>query len=327
MARYLEAFGCGDALFGTTFNEVDGVGARVGLGQRFTRIPRADLTGPGEWSTHTPARATGPNAQTCEAGCHRAPVADGAGPVDSNVHRDPLHSGDVAQMIQRNTPAVFMLGGLQRLAEEVSTALNAARDAARAEALATPATPTRTVALTVKGIDYGSMVVSGNAACAATGPCAQDDNSGLRGVDPDLVVKPLQWKGSVRPVRDFMTDAGHDELGMQAVEIAGEDVDGDGDGVANELGYGDITALAVYQAAQPRPTTKIELNALGLLIPPLTPEEIAAINAGEQVFENVGCATCHMPELILENPVFTEPSQHPAYFGSSRPARTLPPSG
>jgi hypothetical protein len=256
--RFIETFECGDALFGTTFNEIDGVGARVGQGQRFTRIPRADLTGPGEWATHTPARATGPNAQTCEAGCHRAPVADGAGPVDSNVHRDPLHSGNVAQMIQRNTPAVFMLGGLQLLAQEVSVALNAARDAARAQARTTPATPTRSVTLVAKGIDYGTIVVNGAAACGNTGTCAQDNNTGLRGVDPDLIVKPFQWKGSVRTVRDFMTDAGHNELGMQAVEITGENVDGDGDGVSNELGFGDITAMAVYQSTQPRPTTKLE---------------------------------------------------------------------
>ncbi len=312
--RFIEAFECGDALFGVTFNEIDGVGARVGQGQRFTRIPRADLTGAGEWATHLPSRATGPNAQTCEAGCHRAPVADGAGPVDSNVHRDPLHSGSVAQMIQRNTPAVFMLGGLQLLAQEVSVALNAARDAARAEARTTPQNPTRTVTLATKGISYGTIVVSGNAACANTGACAQDNNSGLRGVDPDLIVKPLQWKGSVRTVRDFMTDASHNELGMQAVEITGQNIDGDGDGVSNELGFGDITAMAVYQATQPRPTTKLELNGYGLLVPALTATEIASINAGAQVFQQVGCASCHMPQLALQSPVFTEPSQHPAYF-------------
>ena len=53
--------------------------------------------------------------------------------------------------------------------------------------------------------------------------------------------------------------------------------------------------------------------------PPLTVTEIASINAGELVFEEVGCATCHMPELTLQNPVFTEPSQHPAYFPAAFP--------
>lgn len=42
------AFEHGDELFETVFNALDGVGANVGQGQRFTRVPRADLTGAGE---------------------------------------------------------------------------------------------------------------------------------------------------------------------------------------------------------------------------------------------------------------------------------------
>jgi hypothetical protein len=114
--KFEEAFECGDELFATVFNELDGVGARVGQGQRFTRVPRADLNGTGEWATHTPQRATGPNAQAC-ADCHRQPVEDGAGPIGNNVIRDPLHSGNPGQFIQRNTPQTLMLGALQRLAE------------------------------------------------------------------------------------------------------------------------------------------------------------------------------------------------------------------
>jgi hypothetical protein len=40
-----EAFELGDDLFATLFNALDGVGANVGRGQRFTRVPRADLKG------------------------------------------------------------------------------------------------------------------------------------------------------------------------------------------------------------------------------------------------------------------------------------------
>ena len=54
-------------------------------------------------------------------------------------------------------------------------------------------------------------------------------------------------------VREFNRDASNNELGMQAVEFVGEDIDGDFDGVANEMTIGDQTALAVYLAAQPRP--------------------------------------------------------------------------
>ena len=40
---------------------------------------------------------------------------------------------------------------------------------------------------------------------------------------------------------------------MQPVELAGDGVDGDFDGVVDEMTVGDMTALAVYLAAQPRP--------------------------------------------------------------------------
>src|SRR5262245_11270056 len=38
-----EVFEIGDNLFATEFNALDGVGANVGTGQRFSRVPRADL--------------------------------------------------------------------------------------------------------------------------------------------------------------------------------------------------------------------------------------------------------------------------------------------
>ena len=128
-----------------------------------------------------------------------------------------------------------------------------------------------------------------------------------------LIVRPFQWKGSVPFLRDFNRGAAHNELGMQAVEVVGDNVDGDSDGVRNELTIGDMTALAVYMAAQPRPTTLLELNPLGLLEPPLTSAQISQINRGRQVFREVGCATCHMPQLTLNTPVFSEPSQNAAF--------------
>ena len=94
---FLETFECGDELFDAMFNAVDGVGANVGDGGRFTRVPRADLTGPGEWATHVPQRATGPNAAAC-TGCHRGAEfggeGDGSGPAEVNVIRDPFATAD-----------------------------------------------------------------------------------------------------------------------------------------------------------------------------------------------------------------------------------------
>src|SRR5262245_48848259 len=61
LARFTEAFDCGEALFNDRFNELDGVGARVGHGLRFTLTPRPDFNGTGEWLNHFPARTSGPN--------------------------------------------------------------------------------------------------------------------------------------------------------------------------------------------------------------------------------------------------------------------------
>src|SRR5262245_6722886 len=92
-----EAFECGDELFETRFNAVDGVGANVGDGGRFARGPRADLAGPGQWASHLPARATGPNAESCVS-CHQevelGGAGDGSGPAAANVVRDPFHTAD-----------------------------------------------------------------------------------------------------------------------------------------------------------------------------------------------------------------------------------------
>jgi hypothetical protein len=301
-----EAFEHGDELFETTFNYVDGVGAHVGEGQRFTRIPRADLMGPGEWGKHFPARVTGPNAQSCNS-CHNLPTDDGAGGSSSNVHRDPQHSGVLNKFIQRNTPHTFGAGAVQRLAEEMTDVLRSIRDSAQTQACNSGGSVTKS--LTANGISYGSITVKRT----ATNPCKVTFiTTAIKGIDPDLVVRPYQWKGSVAFLRDFNRGAAHNELGMQASEIAGEGVDGDDDGVANELTVGDLTALSVYLAAQPRPTSLIELH-VQRLIPPLSQNDINSIARGALRFAQVGCANCHMPVLKINNPVFSEPSQNAIY--------------
>ncbi|MCB1033256.1 MAG: hypothetical protein KDD47_05420, partial [Acidobacteria bacterium] len=251
-----EAFELGDELFETTFNILDGVGANVGQGQRFTRVPRADLTGSGEWANHVPARATGPNGQACNQ-CHGVPADDGSGHANSNVHRDPFQRGNLSSFIERNTPHVFAPGALQRLAEEMTEELHGIRDRAASRACAVRF-PVQ-ASLRTKGVSFGRIV-----ARPFGFPCrTRLDTRGVRGLDEDLVVKPFQWKGNEPTLRSFNRGASHNELGMQAVELVGPGVDGDFDGVTDEMTVGDQTVLAVYLAAQPRPTTLQELTSLG----------------------------------------------------------------
>ena len=307
------AFEEGDELFETTFNALDGGGANVGNGQRFTRVPRADLAGAGQWADHFPERATGPNGQACNE-CHRLPFDDGAGDVSGNVIRDPLHSASLGSFIQRNTPHVFAPGAIQVLAEEMTEDLHGDRNDAKALACAFGV---GFKLLSAKGVSFGAIT----AVRTHSNPCQVTfSTSHVQGVDPDLVIRPFQWKGSVAFVRDFNRGASHNELGMQAVEITGDGVDGDGDGVVDEMTIGDQTALAVYLAAQPRPVSSLELNALGLITPPLTADQIAAIGRGFTSFDQIGCDGCHRPLLRADDPVFSEPSQNANYRDATFPA-------
>ena len=309
---FAEAFEHGDELFETDFNALDGGGANVGQGQRFTRVPRADLNGPGQWATHVPPRSTGPNGTACNQ-CHSQLFDDGSGTTASNVHRDPLHSGVLSKFIQRNTPHLFAPGALQRLAEEMTERLFVLREQAKTQACSQGSA---TKILSAKGISFGSI----KATRTRTNPCVVTFNtSNVSGVSADLIVRPYQWKGNFTTLREFNRDASHNELGMQPVEIVGDGVDGDGDGVADEMTIGDQTAMAVYLAAQPRPTSSIELAALGL-IDPLPSEQVQSIVRGAVKFAQVGCATCHVPILRIDNPVFSEPSQNANYRDNPFPA-------
>lgn len=311
---YLEAFELGDEIFEMKYNVIDGIGVNVGDGRRFSRLPRLDLDASDAWASIMPHRITGPNGDSC-IGCHNLPFADGAGEINDNTVRiDPAREQEGT--IQRQTPHMFGMGAQQLLAEEMTTELQAQRDAAVDQACEDNSSVDTN--LSAKGIDFGEIVVR----------CRRIDYSDLDGVDPSLVVKPYEWKGLTASVRDFVRGAMHQELGMQAEELVG-DADMDFDGVSTELTVGDITSLAVYAAGQPRPVTKLELNSIASELSdsilemyglPLSDSQVASINNGEQVFEDVSCADCHTPALTLDSPVFSEPSTHPDYFEDVFPA-------
>jgi hypothetical protein len=319
-AAFATAFGRGDEIFAARFHAGDGGGANVGVGERYTRMPRADLTGSGQWATHVPSRATGPNATGCTQ-CHNEGGDDGSGDSASNVHRDANHTRALNQMVQRNTPHVFGLGGQQKLAEEMTTDLQTTRNNARTN-LGCGSTTTggsSTINLVSKGINFGSMVITHT---AGSTNCTETLNAPATGaakaVSADLVIRPFQWKGSVAFVRDFVRGALHNEIGMQGTELLGSPtvdpagVDGDGDGVTNEVFVGDVTALTLYQAGQPRPTTRQELASLGL-IPALSAQESSDIADGSLIFDRNGCNACHVRQLVANDVIFREPSANPNF--------------
>ena len=291
-----ELFIIGDELFEVPFTGLDGSGAQrlpdgSPLVTRFSRVP------PGG------GRFTGPNGQAC-VGCHNAPLPTSAGEAAANVLQDPAGLG-LPPFNIRNATTLFGSAALQRLAEEMTEDLQAIQ--AQASAAATPGGPAVTLPLSTKGVDFGEIIAMRDGAGVLT-----IDTSGIEGLDPDLVIRPYGWKGNIATLRDFVRDAARNELGMEATELVAKDPmgdpDPDGDGVENELTVGDITAITIYIGAQEIPTTTFALAAEGI-IPPVPAEIAAAVNVGEIIFHDIGCATCHVPELVLDDPIFEEPTR------------------
>jgi hypothetical protein len=335
---FTKAFDHGDELFELQFNALDGGGAYVSPQQRYTRFPRPDLRENG-WFSHAPGRTTGPNGGACIE-CHNQVVADGPGPASANVHRDPFRTGRSENYIQRNTPHVHGAAGKQKLGEEMTALLLQRRDAGAADCVcrnasrSNPPCAARRVLLNdIKGVDFGSAIVSRKpGATSCTIQVLPPQGFTTKAVSDDLVVRPFQWKGAVAFIRDFNRGAMHNELGMQAVEFFDQpNVDGDRDGVGEELTVGDVTALTLYIAGQPRPTSKLELQEirgrnreLAELVPPLPAAEANAIQRGQLLFDQITCNQCHRPSFVLEDRLFREPSASPDFRDRVFPGGRLP---
>ena len=287
-----KVFEAGFLLFHAEFNGLDGVGS----------FRRPDGTAVNRFA---PAGPRGPGAQGC-AECHNHPAGGFAGLAHSAVSRDPAEKG-VPPFNVRSVTSIMGNGILQLLAQEMTEELQATRESAASAAKVAPGTRV-TRGLSSKGIGFGSI-----SAIATADGQVTFDVSGVEGVDPDLVIRPLGWKGDTPNLRLFSAGASAGAMGMIAEELVwkkapGENPDVDGDGVTRELSVGDITALTIYQAAQETPAEFPRLASLGYVRPP-TGAQTAQIAAGRKVFATIGCASCHAPEMTLMNTRFEEPTR------------------
>ena len=117
---------------------------------------------------------------------------------------------------------------------------------------------------------------------------------------PSLVIRPFHQAGNVVSLRQFTNNAFNHHHGIQPTERFGRDTDPDGDAFRNEMTRADVTAVSLFQAT---------LAVPGRVIPD-HPSIEAAIRLGERRFRDIGCATCHVPELPLNDAVFTEPNPY-----------------
>ncbi len=271
-----------------------------GWGNALTNIaPGGPNARPNLRSIHN-GKFGGPDSSNC-ARCHLVGGNDGAGDLESNL----LQDGDgvnLSSALVRNPPQLIGTGYLQQLAIEMTQDLQSQLAAAVAASKAAGAAA-QTVALSSKGVNFGSVVVPVGGTPV--------DFTNLSGIDPDLIVKPLGWKGRVASIRRFVEGGFEVHLGMQTepiiasnCKVAAPDVVGPGpdcqdpdeDGVKSEITEGQLTAMSVYSATVQAP---VRNN-------PTDPTALSRVQNGEFFFDQVGCASCHTPTMELSNPVHVE---------------------
>jgi len=232
----------------------------------------------------------GPDSTRCLA-CHHLGGPGGAGFRIDNA----MFDGDgehPSSALERNPRPLWGAAVLQQLAAEMTAELRENFRAAQRNLR-----PGQSVPLTAKGVAFGTLRKTKR---------GQIDGSGLRGVRQDLIVRPFGWKGTVATVRQMVVESLQRHLGIQAEELLpapgpqGAELYGDGppddpdrDGKKREATVGMVTALTTYLAALTLPIEEA----------PEPPTFLLATARGAEVFAQIGCASCHVPELPLQSTV------------------------
>ena len=283
-------FALGDELFEYMFRPEDGLGN--------------GLAGPPPNMRRVHGGAFGgPDAFSC-ASCHFVGGPDGAGTNTQNAFF--RSDGDrTSAADERNPPHVLGLGPIAALAQEMSRDLRALRDQAAVTTLETGATVD--VALITHGVSFGTLrAVAGSL-----------DLSGVEGVDDDLTIRPFGWKGHQGTLFGMVEESFRLHLGLVSTNIqerirlgvlnpenygAGDWFDIDDDGVSVEVDDAMIATVVAYLAQLEVP----------ILRPPATVRLQTAFARGQSLFQQVGCAGCHVPTLELADPILVSPSPNPA---------------
>ncbi len=283
-------------------------------------------------------RLSGPDANSC-AGCHNAPwgVPGGNGDIVTNVfvlgqrfdfatfdpkdevptagsHDERGKLTDFDHMAaSRSTMGMFGSGYIEMLARQMTAEMQWIRDTLH---------PGESRALVTKGISFGTLSRHADGLWDTSKveglsyPSTYTENGYAM---PTLVVRPFHQAGAVMSLRHFTNTALNQHHGIQTAERFGTDArqnvaehfrtdHDDGDGFP-KMSRADVTALTLYQAAMAVPGRVIPRN----------PEIEAAVTNGERLFSQVGCATCHVPEMPLDHDgwLFSEPGPYNV-FGNLR---------
>jgi len=254
-------------------------------------------------------------------------ASHGAGLSDScaSCHGRPQGAagfgGDVfTRPASRDAPHLFGLGLVEMLGDEITAELRAIREEATQEAASSNHPVTSPLAS--KGIEYGTITAF---------PDGSVDTAGVVGVDPDLRVRPFFAEGSTISIREFLVGAFNAEMGLETFDpdtlaaSLGSDVttpsgfvlsgstdaiegppavsvfdDPDLDGVLNEIPANAADFVEFYLLNYFKPALRENDDDDSRLASAGSSESSSMGRSGRRLFDRIGCAVCHVPDLEIE---------------------------
>lgn len=234
----------------------------------------------------------GPDATRCAACHHLGGLGGGGGKIDTVFFLGDGDRPDSA--LHRNPKALGGAGLLQALAEEMTRELRA-----KVRSADQRLSPGQSEPLHSKGVSFGVIKRRSDGSL---------DLTAVRGVSPDFIVRPFGWKGSTATLRQVVLESLQQHHGIQADELLpsasaqrsdflgdGPTEDPDADGVTHEATEGMVTALTTFVAALPPPMEEV----------PEVSTFLMRSARGAELFEQLGCATCHIPTMSIQDPVIS----------------------
>ena len=261
------------------------------------KFTRAELQGPGVddglGDINTTKEIGAGLADSC-ASCHGRPRGSAGGGGDVVTRPD-----------SRDAVHLFGLGLKEMLADEMTRSLRVIRDQARAQARQSNA-PAR-LPLVAKGVSFGAITAL---------PNGSFDESEIAGVDKDLRIRPFFAHGGTISIREFVVGALHAEMGLDVADPDLAAASG-GSRIVTQSGMvldGRFDKIEAPPVANPNrqidgrvsgaelPTAVVDYLEFYLLnyFKPAVYQQTAATGHGLQTFQQIGCASCHVPNLTIE---------------------------
>lgn len=306
----------GKKLFMANWTDQDGGGRPLSRGSGRTLTDRSQpLAGARAFN-----RISGPDANSCQ-GCHNGPnqAVGGGGDFTANAFvmaerfdfvtfdrgdtrptRGAVDEQGRAVTLQtvgnsRLTPGLWGAGYLEMLARQMTADLRSMRDSIQ---------PGESKPLVSKGVVFGTLARESDGSWNTRGVQGLPEPSltVVPATGPNLLIRPWRQSGSVVSIRDITNTSLNQHHGIQSTERFGANTDPDGDGVVNEVTRADVTALTIFQATLPVPGRVI----------PNDPVTERAVIAGERLFDQIKCTSCHIPALPIERKgwIYSEPNPY-----------------